>query len=131
MTSARRSVESGSTWESRYGYRRAVAVGDSAWVAGTTAASAGAEPSGDAAEQARAAFAIALGALEELGFSVSDVVRTRMFVTDISDAELVGLVHGELFGSVGPVATMVGVDALVDPALVVEVELEARRVPRS
>lgn len=127
MTGIRRSVGSGAAWESRYGYRRAVAVGDSAWVAGTTASSRGVPPDPDAAEQTRAAFGIALDALAELGFRATDVVRTKMYLTDITDADAVGRVHGEIFADVMPVATMVAVGELVDPALVVEVELEARR----
>ncbi len=131
MTVARRSVGTGSAWESRYGYCRAVAVGDWAFVAGTTASSEGAAPAPDAAGQARTAFGIALNALTGLGFSTADVVRTRMFLTDIADADEVGRVHGELFGGSNPVATMVAVSALVDASLVVEVELEAHRVPTS
>ena len=123
----RRSVGSGAAWETRYGYRRAVAVGDSAWVAGTTASSRGTPPDPDAAAQARAAFGIALEALAELGFPPAAVVRTKMYLTDIDDADAVGQVHGEIFADVMPVATMVAVRALVDPALLVEVELEARR----
>lgn len=100
-------------------------------MSGTTAASAGAEPPQGAGAQAVAAFGIALDALADLGFGRADVVRTRMYLTDIADADAVGLVHGELFADVlegaGPAATMVAVTALVDPALVVEVELEARR----
>jgi enamine deaminase RidA (YjgF/YER057c/UK114 family) len=122
-------VGSGAAWESRYGYRRAVAVGDSAWVAGTTASSRGAPPDPDAASQARTAFGIALDALAELGFPRTEVVRTTMYLTDIADADAVGRVHGEIFADVMPVATMVEVRALVDSALVVEVELEARRTP--
>ncbi len=127
----RKSVSSGAAWESRYGYHRAVAVGDQAWVSGTTAASAGAEPPATAAEQARVAFGIAIRALGDLGFGVADVVRTRMYLTDIADADAVGQAHGEVFAEVldeaGPAATMVAVSALVDPALLVEVELEAFR----
>lgn len=129
MTVVRRSVGTGASWEARYGYCRAVAVGDSAWVAGTTASSTGADAAPYAADQARVAFEIALGALDDLGFAVTDVVRTRMYLTDITDADQVGRVHAEVFGSTQPVATMVAVSALVDPALVVEVELEARRAP--
>ena len=121
----RRSVSSGAEWESTYGYHRAVAVGGRSWVSGTTAASRGEVPVPDAAAQARAAFGIALDALAQLDFSVGDVVRTRMYVTDIADADQVGRVHGEVFDGVGPTATMVEVSALIDPRLKVEVELEA------
>lgn len=130
MTGNRSSIRTGSGWESRYGYCRAVAVGDAAWVAGTTAASDGADPARDASTQAEAAFGIALRALDELGFVPDDVVRTRVFLTDIADADAVGLVHAQFFAIVRPVATMVAVDALIDPSLVVEIELEARRALR-
>jgi enamine deaminase RidA (YjgF/YER057c/UK114 family) len=77
------------------------------------------------------AFGIAIRALGDLGFGVADVVRTRMYLTDIADADAVGQAHGEVFAEVldeaGPAATMVAVSALVDPALLVEVELEAFR----
>jgi enamine deaminase RidA (YjgF/YER057c/UK114 family) len=125
MSGTRRSLSSGASWESRFGYHRAVAVGDRAWVSGTTAASRGREPAPDAGGQAEAAFAIALDALRDLGFTAADVVRTRMYVTDIADAEVVGRVHGRVFDGVNPAATLVAVTALVDPALRVEVEVEA------
>lgn len=122
----RRSVGSAAPWESRFGYRRAVRVGDAVWVSGTTAMSWGAEPAQDAAEQARQAFGVALSALAELGLTAAQVVRTRMYVTDGAHADAVGDVHGELFGAVPPAATLVVVAGLIDPRLLVEVELEAR-----
>ena len=125
MTSGRRSVSSGAEWESRYGYHRAVALDGRAWVSGTTAASRGEPPEGGAAAQAARAFAIGIEALAELGFEVRDVVRTRMYVTDIADADAVGRVHGQVFAGVDPAATMVEVSALIDPLLLVEIELEA------
>ncbi len=129
-TPTRRLVGSGGPWEARAGYSRAVAVGDGCWVSGTTDAGADGRSShpGDVAAQARAAFAIAASALEGVGFSIQDVVRTRMFVTDIASAAgpLLAL-HGELFGTIRPAATMVEVARLIDPSILVEVELEARR----
>ena len=126
----RRLVGSGGPWEARGGYSRAVAVGDACWVAGTTDAGPdgrSAHP-GDVAAQARAAFGIAAAALQEAGFSLQHVVRTRMFVTDVATAAGPLLeVHGELFGEIRPAATMVEVARLIDPTLLVEVELEARR----
>ncbi len=125
----RRLVSSGGPYEARYGYSRAVAVGDSCWVAGTTDAG----PDGrsrhpeDAAGQARAAFAIAIAALEEAGFGAADVVRTRMYIVRGSDAAVVAAVNGELFGAIRPASTLVQVAGLIDPSLLVEVELEARR----
>jgi enamine deaminase RidA (YjgF/YER057c/UK114 family) len=125
----RRLVSSGSPYESAYGYSRAVAVGDGCWVAGTTDAGAdGRSPHpGDAAAQARASFAIALRALEEAGFTREEVVRVRMYVVQAEDAAAVASVNGELFGAIRPAATLVRVAGLIDPSLLVEVELEARR----
>ncbi|WP_420454374.1 Rid family hydrolase [Rubrivirga sp.] len=116
---SRRSATSGAEWEGRYGYRRAVRIGDVIAVSGTTA------PGPDATAQATAAFRIALAALAELGGTPADVVRTRMFVTDIADAEAVGRAHAQAFGDHPPAATVVEVSALVAPELRVEVELDA------
>jgi enamine deaminase RidA (YjgF/YER057c/UK114 family) len=83
---------------------------------------------GDAAAQARAVFEIIASALDEAGFSLADVVRTRMFVIDIAGSSAaISRVHGEVFGAILPAATMVEVAALIDPSLLVEVEVEARR----
>ena len=125
----RRHVSSGGPWESTAGYSRAVAVGDSCFVSGTTDAG----PDGtslhpaDAGGQARAAFAIVEGALREAGFTLEDVVRTRMYVVDPADIPAVTAVHGELFADVRPAATLVVVARLMTPSLLVEVEAEARR----
>jgi enamine deaminase RidA (YjgF/YER057c/UK114 family) len=125
VTEGRRRVSSGGPFEARYGYSRAVVVGDSVWVAGTT------DPDGvahaDAVVQARAAFAVVERALVEAGFALSDTVRTRMYVTRAEDAHAVAAVHGELFGAFRPAATLVVVSALLEPEMLVEVELEARR----
>ncbi|MDQ3127987.1 MAG: Rid family hydrolase [Chloroflexota bacterium] len=129
MTATRRRIFSGGPYEARYGYSRAVAVGDSCWVAGTTDAGPDGislHP-GDAAAQARAAWAIAIGALAEAGFAVADVVRTRAFIVRAEDAQAVAAVNGALFGEVRPAATIVRVAGLIDPSMLVEVELEARR----
>jgi enamine deaminase RidA (YjgF/YER057c/UK114 family) len=128
MTSRRR-VSSGGPYEARYGYSRALAVGDSCWVAGTTDAGADGRSlhPRDAAAQARAAFGIATRALAEAGFAVGDVVRTRMYVTRSEDFPAVAAVHGELFGEIRPAATLVRAAGLIEPSLLVEVELEARR----
>ena len=125
----RRNVSSGGPWESRGGYSRAVFVGDSAWVAGTTDAGPDgrSQHPGDIAAQARAVFEIIRVALEQGGFSLDDVVRTRMFLTDISRTAEVNEVHRELFGSICPAAAMVGVSALIDPTLLIEIEVDARR----
>jgi enamine deaminase RidA (YjgF/YER057c/UK114 family) len=126
---SRQHVASGGPWEGAYGYSRAVAVGDACFVAGTTDAGPDGESlhPGDAAGQARAAFAIVEGALGEAGFTLEDVVRTRMYLVDPADAEAVAAVHGELFRHVRPAATLVVVARLMRPSLLVEVEAEARR----
>jgi enamine deaminase RidA (YjgF/YER057c/UK114 family) len=112
-------------WEARYGYCRVVRAGNWAITAGTTATGPdGVLHPGDAYAQTVAAFGIALRALAEAGVSVDDVVRTRMYVTDISRQDQVGRAHAELFGHVRPVATMVEVSALADPEHLIEVEVE-------
>ncbi len=125
----RRNVSSGGPWESTIGYSRAVVVGDSCWVSGTTDAGPDGRSRhpGDIAGQARGAFGVIATALEACGFSLTDVVRSRMFVTDIARSAEVGAVHGELFGAIRPAATMVQVPALIDPSLLIEIEVEARR----
>jgi enamine deaminase RidA (YjgF/YER057c/UK114 family) len=127
--SERRRISSGSPYEAVAGYSRAIAVGDDCWVAGTTDAGPDGRSThpGDVAAQARAVFGIIEAALDEAGFGLADVVRTRMFVTDTSVWEAVASVHGEVFGTVRPAATMVVVRALVDPSLLIEIEAEARR----
>jgi enamine deaminase RidA (YjgF/YER057c/UK114 family) len=82
---------------------------------------------GDAAAQARAAYAIALQAMGEAGFGPADVVRTRMYVVRAEDAAAVATVNGELFGQIRPASTLVRVAGLIDPSLLVEVEIDARR----
>ena len=127
--SERRRISSGGPWEAVAGYSRAVAVGDSCWVAGTTDAG----PDGisrhpaDVGAQTRAVLEIIEAALAEAGFAMTDVVRTRMFVTDISGWDAIVAVHGAVFGEIRPASTKVEVRALVDPSLLVEIEAEARR----
>lgn len=125
----RRRVSSGGPWEATAGYSRAIAVGDTCEVSGTTDAGPGGlslHP-GDAGAQARAAWAIVEGALSEAGFSLDEVVRTRMYVVDPADADAVAGVHGEIFTHVRPAATLVIVAGLIHPSLRVEVEATARR----
>ena len=126
---SRRHVTSDGPWEASAGYSRAVAVGDACFVAGTTDAGRDGESlhPGDAAGQARAAFAIVEGALGEAGFALADIVRTRMYIVDARDADAIAAVHGELFRHVRPAATLVVVAGLMRPSLLVEVEAEARR----
>ena len=126
---SRRRVSSGGPWEASVGYARAIAVGDACWVSGTTDAGpdgASLHP-GDAAAQARAAFAIVEGALGEAGFALDDVARTRMYVVNPDDADAVAGVHGEIFKHIRPAATLVVVARLITPSLLVEVEAEARK----
>jgi enamine deaminase RidA (YjgF/YER057c/UK114 family) len=127
--SERRRISSGGPWEAVAGYSRAIAVGDSCWVAGTTDAGPDGRSRhpGDVAAQTRAVLEIIERALAEAGFGVSDVVRTRMFVTDIAQWDEIVAVHGAVFGEIRPASTMVEVRALVDPSLLIEIEAEARR----
>lgn len=119
-------VYTGSPWEPVVGYCRAIRVGDRIEVAGTTAMKDGeVVGGGNAYEQARFIFQTIEQALQELGAQLSDVVRTRMFVTDITLWEEFGKAHGEYFRDVQPVATMVEVKALIDPRLLIEIEVEA------
>jgi enamine deaminase RidA (YjgF/YER057c/UK114 family) len=119
-------VFTGSPWEPVVGYCRAVRIGERIEVAGTTAMQQGeVVGEGDAYEQTRFILLTIEKALNELGASMSDVVRTRMFVTDISKWEEIGKAHGEFFRDIQPAATMVEVQALIDPRLMVEIEVEA------
>ena len=123
----RQLVSSGSTWEPVVGYSRAVRVGRAVWVAGTTAAAEGGGAVGgdDVAEQTREALSRVEAALEQAGARLQDVVRTRIFVTDISRWREVGQAHGEVFGLIRPATTMVQVSALIEPCLLVEIEADA------
>lgn len=123
----RQLVSSGAMWEPVVGYSRAVRVGPWVSVAGTTAASdvGGAVGGDDIGAQAREALRRLVAALEQAGAGPEHVVRTRMFVTDISRWEEVGRAHGEVFGEIRPATSMVEVSRLIDPALLVEIEADA------
>jgi enamine deaminase RidA (YjgF/YER057c/UK114 family) len=121
-----RKVSSGAPWEPVVGYSRAVAAGDHVWVTGCTSVVDGrVVHAGDAAAQTRQALRNVEHALAQLGASLADVVRTRIFVTDITRWEEYGRVHGEVFGDVLPATSMIGVAALIDPRMLVEVEAVA------
>jgi len=127
MTKGQRiNIGSGGPWEAVVGYSRAVRVGQQVFVAGTTAATPeGIVGVGDAYAQAVQALRTIRAALEAAGASMEHVVRTRMYVIDMADWQAVGRAHGEVFGTVRPVSTLVQVSALIDPALRVEIEAEA------
>ncbi|MET7773153.1 Rid family hydrolase [Nocardia sp. NPDC005366] len=123
----RRTVSSESEFEDIVGYSRAVRVGDFVAVSGTTAAAPGATAVGgnDIAEQTREALRRIAAALAEAGASLEDVVRTRVFVTDITRWPEVARAHREIFGAIRPAASMYQVSALITPALLVEIEADA------
>ena len=120
-------IDSGTAWEERVGYSRAVRVGPHVHVSGTTATDEDGEivGVGDLAAQAERALANVEAALHEAGAELSDVVRTRVYVTDIEHWETVGDVHGEYFGAVRPAMSLLEVSGLVDDRLLVEIEAVA------
>jgi enamine deaminase RidA (YjgF/YER057c/UK114 family) len=122
----RSNIAGTSPWEALVGYSRAVRVGPHIYVAGTTATADGVvmHP-GDAAAQTSAALEIIARALEQAGASLRHVVRTRIFVTDISQWEAIGRAHGAVFGEIRPAASMVQVAALIDPEHLIEIEADA------
>ena len=119
-------VSSGAKWEDIVGYSRAVRVGNIVEVAGTTAVQGGkVQYIGDAYNQTVMILKIINGALIEAGSSISDVVRTRIYVCNIEDWPEVGKAHGEFFSAIKPASTMVEVSKLVDPDMLVEIEVSA------
>ena len=123
-------VFSGATWEGQVGYCRAVRAGNLAWVSGTApvAKEGGVLGVGDGYLQARRCLEIVAEALSGLGMGMADVVRTRMFVTDISRWAEFGRAHQEAFGAHPPATSMVEVKALIDPAMMIEIEVDAYRM---
>lgn len=121
-----RKVSTRTPWEPVVGYSRAVAAGDYVFVSGCTAVADGVVVGeGDARAQTAQAIANVAQALGELGMGLADVVRTRIYVTDISRWEEYGLAHGAAFGETMPATSMIGIAALVDPRMLVEVEAVA------
>ena len=118
---------SGAPWEAKIGYCRGLRIGPQIWITGTApvAEAGGVHAPGDGYEQAKRCFTIIEEALHQLGASVEDVVRTRMFVTDIAQWEDYGRAHEEVFGAHPPTTTMVEVSALMEPEMMIEIEADA------
>ncbi len=126
MKTTRRLISSGSPWETKVGYSRAVRVGSHIHVSGTTSSTAdGLVGRGDPYAQAVQALRTIQAALAEAGATAGDVVRTRIYITRVEDWPDVGRAHGEVFGEIRPATTLLVVAALVDPDMLVEIEAEA------
>ena len=118
---------SGSSWEHKMGYSRAVQVGDTLYISATSAAAADGSVTGDLYEQTRFALEKLGSVLAEAGFAYGDVVQSKLYITDISKWEEAGRAHGEVFAEIRPALTLLHVLPFLDPAMLVEVELVARK----
>lgn len=126
MSSKRKLITSGSPWESKVSYSRAVRIGNTVEVSGTTATVNGeVQKKGDLYGQTQVCLAIIEKALNDAGLDLHDVIRTRMYVTDISRWEEAGKAHGEFFVHIRPATTMVEVSKLIDPDMLIEIEATA------
>ena len=118
---------SGSAWEHTIGYSRAVQVGDTLYISATSAAAADGSVTGDLYEQTRFALEKLGSVLSEAGFAYGDVVQSKLYITDIANWEAAGRAHGEVFAEIRPALTLLHVLPFLDPAMLVEVELVARK----
>ena len=129
MSSQRQNLSSNAPWESQVGYSRAVVVGNQMEISGTVSVDAGQVVGvGDAYKQTEFILGIIKEVLQQAGFDLKQVVRTRMFVTDIDQWETIGKAHGAVFGDIRPVTTMVEVSRLIHPDYLVEIETSAVKV---
>ena len=123
---ADKKISSGGPWEESIGYSRAVVAGPYIHVSGSTATVEGVlQHEGDAYGQTKVAFELIQRALAEGGHSLSDIVRTRVYLSDAKDMDAVGRAHGELFGEIRPAATMLAGIKFINPAMLVEIEVDS------
>lgn len=126
--SADRLISSGGPWEAKIGYSRAVVAGDYVHVSGSTATVDGVlQHEGDAYGQTKVAFEVIASALAQVGYSLKDIVRTRVYLANAEDMDAVGRAHGEIFGEIRPAATMLAGLKFINPAMLVEIEADAWR----